>query len=125
MSERREINVPERPHGYESIIPPEVFEATKHLAYAFDNLVQVYHKSLQDTLGEAEKDKAYGAVQFLIFDDEFNIAMDSIQSLVNIHSLNKQDIDEVAKEKDCTVEQLATMMVLNNIADKLKFILTH
>lgn len=106
---------PTETKGFESLVTPEEYEAIKGVKEALDNYIEVHNKCAVRMISKG-KLSPYAMLQYSFLSDTVNEAMDAVGMMYAIHTLDKETLDEMAKESNCdTIEEFerkTSMMLL-------------
>lgn len=92
---------PTETKGFESLISKEEYEAIKGVKEALDKYIEVHNKNAVSMIDRMDKITPYGMIQYSILSDVVNEAMSAVSMMYGIHTLDKECLDEMAKDSGC------------------------
>lgn len=96
---------PTKTEGFDSLVSDEEYEAVKGVKDALVHFMNVHNKNVLANMTKVAKSSPYAKIQYSLLSDAVNEAQDAVQMMYGIHSLDKQTIDEMASDCNCTVEE--------------------
>ena len=107
---------PTKTEGFESLVTDEEFGAILLLKKALDNYLDVHNKINYERTEKEEsliEKGEYAHIQYLMLSNCAKDAMENINLMVGIHTLNKEAIDKMAKHEEMSIENLLHKMMVD------------
>ena len=119
----------ERPHeepptetkGFESLVSAEEYEAIKELNKAMDKFIEIHNNNVMSSARKIGNLTPYARIQYSILSDVVEDAMTSLNIMYDIHTFDKESINDMMKETGCnSVEELERKISMKILFKKIK-----
>ena len=114
----KELKVPETPDGFESLITKEEFEAIKKLVDSFSDYIDIHNRNVIRGADSVLTASPYARIQYAILSGLIDDAMEIMDMLIHIHTINKDFLDDMSKDFGGKVELFEKVVLASMIAKK-------